>query len=922
MLDHRVVVFINDYPMKNYFFSFLSLILCASLSVILSIVDLNAGSFAEKPPANESVQKLFAKRVHLETSVQGRPLPTNDWWTTLLTEKDFPGRLYAYPFTISANAEGVQIWYPLEWNENGTEMVAGEALLIEPIDPTPNPNPAEKVLFDFEKDWATLGWTLKGSAFGDAPMTNQQHGSRGIVGKRYAASFYGHDGGLGKAISPEFPIDKDYLHFKVAGGSEEETLGVQIEVDGQLVYHEVGKKNNDLEWRTWEVKEYRGKKGRIKLIDESKGGWGFISADHFVLSDLSTTPKSGAFSHASTLNWGDWHVSMRLHLNQNKKADVTFGRGMPYVWIEPRGIDLKVPGELRKNHTLIHDGRTFGVFAPNGSLKQREGYVHFNGPVLSIAALNSDSDMIELFKNHASAIPRDTQFDWKYEREKGRVRTSWNIKTADNRAMLHGWVPHHYRTTSHNLQLTGMEYKTRRGKMVVAKGKEFEISWPFTGIIPLFPLPKDEQFKKEKLANFINRWGTELLKKPEEDRQGRDTYWGGKSMLKTCQAFNMAWQLQLPIANDLYKEAKRVVEDWLTYEPGEKAFYYARYPLPWSGLVGFNSSYGSEQFTDNHFHYGYLAMSAALIGIHDPVWLKKYGSSLTEVVKQFAEWERESSRYPRLRTFECWGGHSYAGGMSNGYDGNNQESSSEAVGSWAGMFFLGTALGDQEMLSTGAMGYAIETEAVHEYWNNAYGWKDSGKSNWSPNYKPTICSVMRDRDMGAWTWFSGEPIHIYGIQWLPAWTHMNYFGAHAEHSIFQLDQMMEKQGKDKGKMTWDKIDGDWGQVTAAYAAFCQPNEICKVLDQAIEKKWDIASPKHAGIPYYLAHASRAYGLIDKESFTDLPTSVVFKKKDGQRTALVYNLSNSDRPVRIYVKGKEILKGNLPAKVLMAVPVPQ
>ena len=904
--------------MKNYLVPLLSLNICTLLS-FLTALELKAGSFADKPPENESIKKLFAREVHLEPEAQGKPLPTNDWWSTLLSEKDFPGRLYAYPFTISANAEGVQIWYPLEWNENGTEMIAGEALLIEPIDPTPDPNPVEKVLFEFEKDWATLGWALEGSAFGDAPMTNQQHGSRGIVGKGYAASFYGHDGGVGKATSPEFLIDKDYLHFKVAGGSEKEILGVHMLVDGQSVYQEVGKKNNDLEWRTWKIKKYRGKKGRIKLVDESKGGWGFISADHFVLSDLSTTPKSGAISHASTLNWGDWHVSMRLHLNQSKKADVTFGRGMPYVWIEPRGIDLKIPGKLRKDDTLIHDGRTFGIFAPNGSLKQKEGHVHFSGPILSIAALNAEPDMIELFKSHAGAIPRDTQFDWKYEREKGRVRTSWKINTSNNQSMLHGWVPHHYRTTSHNLQLTGMEYNTRRGKMVVAKGKEFEILWPFTGIIPLFPLPKDEKFKKEKLANFINRWGNELLKKPEENRQGGDTYWGGKSMLKTCQAFNMAWQLQLPIANDLYVEAKRVVEDWLTYEPGEKAFYYARYPLPWSGLVGFNSSYGSEQFTDNHFHYGYLAMSAALIGMHDPVWLKKYGSSLTEVVKQFAEWERGSQKYPRLRTFECWAGHSYAGGMSNGYDGNNQESSSEAIGSWAGMFFLGAALGDKEMLATGAMGYALETEAVHEYWNNAYGWKDSGKSNWSPNYKPTICSVMRDRDMGAWTWFSGEPIHIYGIQWLPAWTHMNYFGAHPEHSIFQLDQMMKKQGKDKGKITWEKIDGNWGQVSAAYAAFCQPDEICKVLDQAIEKKWAIASPKHAGIPYYLAHASRAYGLIDKESYTDLPTSVVFKK-NGQRTALIYNLSNSDRPVRIYVQGNEVLKGNLPAKILIAVPL--
>ena len=270
-------------------------------------------------------------------------------------------------------------------------------------------------------------------------------------------------------------------------------------------------------------------------------------------------------------------------------------------------------------------------------------------------------------------------------------------------------------------------------------------------------------------------------------------------MLKTCQAFNMAWQLQLPVAKDLYGEARRITADWLTHEPEEKAFYYARYPLPWSGLVGFNPSYGSEQFTDNHFHYGYLAMSVALVGMHDPVWLGKYGPPAREVVKQYGEWERGSKRYPRLRTFECWAGHSYAGGMSSGYDGNNQESSSEAVGSWAGMFFLGAAMNDPDMLATGAMGYAIETEAVHEYWNNAYGWKNPDQSNWSPNYKPTICSVMRDRDMGAWTWFSGEPIHIYGIQWLPAWTHMNYFGAHKEHSVFQLNQMLTRQGRTKAR---------------------------------------------------------------------------------------------------------------------------
>ena len=43
----------------------------------------------------------------------------------------------------------------------------------------------------------------------------------------------------------------------------------------------------------------------------------------------------------------------------------------------------------------------------------------FNGRVLSIAALNSDPDMIDLFRSYAGAIPRDTQFDWKYEKQRG-----------------------------------------------------------------------------------------------------------------------------------------------------------------------------------------------------------------------------------------------------------------------------------------------------------------------------------------------------------------------------------------------------------------------------------------------------------------------------------------------------------------------
>ncbi|MEM7456104.1 MAG: glycosyl hydrolase, partial [Planctomycetota bacterium] len=556
---------------------------------------------------------------------------------------------------------------------------------------------------------------------------------------------------------------------------------------------------------------------------------------------------------------------------------------------------------------------------PEGQLAVSGTRTEFSGPVLAIAAL-SDESSTAAFARHAAAIPRGTKFDWTYEPGAGRVETTWQVRTSNGQPVLQGWIPHHYRKTVHNLNLNGIEFTTRRGRMKLAAGIEFRIAWAFSGITPAFPLPRDDRFDASRLGALIEAWAEELLAKPEAQRHAADTYWGGKSMLKTAQAFTMAKQLELPVADRLLEEAKRVATDWLTYRDGEEAYYYARYPAPWNGIVGFNPSYGSDQFTDNHFHYGYLVMTAALIGMHDREWLDRYSDGLREVVRQYAQWERDSVDFPRLRTFECWAGHSYAAGMSNGFDGNNQESSSEATGSWAGVFLLGAVLDDQEMLATGAMGFAIETEAIHEYWNNVYGWNDPESSNWSPDYEPTICSVVRDRDVGAWTWFSGEPIHIYGIQWLPAWTHSHYFGAHHEHAAYQLDQMMIRQGKDEGRLEWSDLDDDWGQVTTGYAAFCVPEEVCDALDEAFENKWPIASPRFAGTPYYLAHACRAYGFVDADAYTDLPTSLVMKTSDGRRTAIVYNAGNVDRTIAIYVYGRKVKAETIPANSVRAIPL--
>ena len=71
-----------------------------------------------------------------------------------------------------------------------------------------------------------------------------------------------------------------------------------------------------------------------------------------------------------------------LHLSNTKKADVTFGRGMPYVWIEPKGLDLKIPGVVKPDGTLLYEGATYGVHAPGGSLEPIGNFTRFSGPLL------------------------------------------------------------------------------------------------------------------------------------------------------------------------------------------------------------------------------------------------------------------------------------------------------------------------------------------------------------------------------------------------------------------------------------------------------------------------------------------------------------------------------------------------------------
>jgi endoglucanase Acf2 len=903
-------------------------------------VAVGKGSYAPSPPAdNREIAELLARKPLIEAESAGRPLPTNDWWTTLLTEP-WPSRMYARPTIVGADGGGVRIWLPQGWNADGNAMDEGEPLEIQAVDRAPATAGGDLTVCDFETERWPDGWRIEGRAWGDGPTATTQQAGEGVVGRRWAMSFAnGGDGAQGVATSPPFRIERRYLHLLVAGGKDGQAR-IELLVAGKAVQTAVGRNSRTLAATVWDVGSLKGTEARLRLVDATGGGWGWIGVDQVVQSDRAEPGSGGLLRTCSTLRWGDWTVAMRLRADETRWLDATFGHGLPYVWIESQGLDLHVPCDptglsdiagkpLRLPATgdavvVRHDGRTFALYAPERTRFEAAGDgldLRFANPgkrFLSVAVLSAPSDAAGLQKT-AYAVPRDSRLTWRLDQAAGEVVTTWTVTAEALRGtsteVLQGWLPHQWRGTRHQLKLDGPVYATPRGALKTATGSSFEIAWPFRGVMPMLPAPTaigPHPYDAARMARWMDEQVAEYDKQSADKRAGQDTYWGGKATLKLVQVWTIAEEMHHPAAERLRGQVREAMSDWFTWTPGEQARYFCRYPAPWSGLVGLKTSFGSGSFTDNHFHYGYHVLAAALLGRYDRTWLADYGPMARLVAKQFANWDREDRDFPFLRTFDPWHGHSYAGGLSSPKDGNNQESTSESMQSWAGVFLLGSALGDQAMTAAGAMGYAIESSAVYEYWLDYHGWKDGAAAgNHPPAYsaKHSMASVMRDRDFGFWTWFSGRPIHVYGIQFIPTWHWMSYLGRDPAFMTWQIDSMAKRESKSE-RTDLLALGDDWGVLACIGAlAFGDPGRVTALFDEAAATHAKIDG-RGSLIQYWIAHTLQAVGHPAGDLWTDLPTSMVYRQNDGAISVTAWNPGNAAVTVQVMRAGRAVASFDL------------
>ena len=152
------------------------------------------------------------------------------------------------------------------------------------------------VFADFEgSDYG--GWTGEGKAFDGRPYREDERrfytALSGYEGKGFVNTHmmrHGEDAGAadeykGKLTSPEFTIERRFIHFRIGGGADASKLGLRLLIDGKDVRRAAGRGGGAMRRDAFDVREFQGKKARLQIVDDATGGWGHTTVDHIVFSD-------------------------------------------------------------------------------------------------------------------------------------------------------------------------------------------------------------------------------------------------------------------------------------------------------------------------------------------------------------------------------------------------------------------------------------------------------------------------------------------------------------------------------------------------------------------------------------------------------------------------------------------------------------
>jgi len=566
-----------------------------------------------------------------------------------------------------------------------------------------------------------------------------------------------------------------------------------------------------------------------------------ISTLFYSFDNQLTLGSQDSMSTRFVMGFGGMHIIMHWQNNRNQGITAPIMEGSPYLTLffenstpqlTTRFKWLSVnkqtkPGTLKPTNRyeiilelsslqtqtwLLYTEKpitlTWNPTTNNDSLTATQPYTGWARLVLQKDSLSHLMNSSKILDNYSSTIPLG--YTRKLSPHHQLLTYSLEWITQNNQPPLMLTLPHHRLSLSHpDVNSPGITYSGVKGEMSGLTQKKWDMN---------IPLPDIFFLEKKKLNTFqYNIIKQSLIMDAKQvliDYFPDDgPYRTGKRLARIARLILFANRFG---EHQLRDKMIHYVESILTKQMQGKMHWKLDYDSTWGGIIPSTDDYGSQHYNDHHYHYGYWVFTFAVIAKFDPAWLTTTIHSahfspqqwIEILIRDYANPRNDDPYFPMQRHQDDYVGHSWASGLSTSADGQNQESSSEAVNAYYAVALYGKAMHDSTLLSWGQFLTARELLSAKTYWhvapdNPVYDAKFS-KNNW------VVGSLWSSKVDGTVKFIPNCKLqyrcgleYAFGIQMLPL----------TAISKQLLDQSWLKQAYPTIKMI---ISNHYGKVTEAW----------------------------------------------------------------------------------------------------------
>jgi endo-1,3(4)-beta-glucanase len=491
----------------------------------------------------------------------------------------------------------------------------------------------------------------------------------------------------------------------------------------------------------------------------------------------------GGFTDAIRIRLGAEGRAVEQTVTAYDEASVTIGQrsggtelgstviaqGSPFVsFTAATDVDLTLPEGFTAAGdgvwTAEAGGTEYGLVSAGSLSDAGTGLSVPRGTSATWFAVPADGDLATLARAAADPV---TGTHLEYDSTVDAATTTIRYDTLNGGDTLVAVMPHHRAGLADGARCEAGSYPSIYGTLTLCAGTALSWSVPTvqpSGALDLTGLVgEDRQRLADQVRADVETTGTFAA----------DTYFGGKSLYRAANLLAVARQVGADdAATEIAGRLTEALDEWLDpdgcVEATERCFVYDDSA---KGIVGLAPSFGSEEFNDHHFHYGYFFYAAAAVAADDPDAAARWAPVLNLLAADLAT-SGGSDYFPDRRVFDAYAGHSWASGTSPFGDGNNQESSSEAVTAWNGLALWAAASGQPGLQAEAEWMLSAEAASASAYWTD-FDLTD-------PVYRGfdhTVTSLVWGGKRDYATWFSAEPSAMLGILVLPMSPVAGYLGA-------------------------------------------------------------------------------------------------------------------------------------------------